>query len=262
MVISNKHIVITGAASGIGLELVNQLSATGNKILAIDINQEGLEIPEKTSSQIQTLTVDLTKKDSIPTIFDWIQLNRKTVDYFFTNAGFAKFGPWEENDQEVFSKMVHINILSPIETARILKQLHPNNNCRLVITASAMSYWPVPGYAAYAAAKAALYQFVETLRNEGDGDWITLVHPAATETDFFKSTGKEIPKAFPVQSVQTVTRHILQGVSKGKKRIYPSRLFQAAMLFNYSTGCSYDQTVSQNGRTTQPTTIDNAENDI
>ncbi|MCS4434982.1 SDR family NAD(P)-dependent oxidoreductase [Aquiflexum gelatinilyticum] len=232
MVISNKHIVITGAASGIGKELVLELAGSGNKILAIDINQEGLEILSNKSSQIHTLTLDLTKKDSVSAIFDWIQLNWKTVDYFFANAGFAKFGPWEDTDQDTFAKMLQINVLSPIETAKILKQTQAHYSCRLVVTASAMSYWPVPGYAAYAATKAALHHFVETLRSEGDGDWITLVYPGATETDFFKNAGKEIPKAFPVQTVQTVARHILQGVSKGKKKIYPSRLFQATMLID------------------------------
>ncbi|MCH6197979.1 SDR family NAD(P)-dependent oxidoreductase [Aquiflexum sp. LQ15W] len=232
MPISNKNIVITGAASGIGKELVHQLAGNGNKILAIDINQEGLEILPKTSSQIHTLTLDLTKPGSILDIFDWIQLNWKTVDYFFANAGFAKFGLWEDTDLETFSRMLQINVLSPIETAKILKPMQAHHPCKLVVTASAMSYWPVPGYAAYAATKAAIHQFVETIKSEGEEDWITMVYPAATDTDFFKSAGKEIPKAFPVQSVQTVVRHILRGVSKGKKKIYPSRLFQATMLIN------------------------------
>ncbi|MCL6257884.1 SDR family NAD(P)-dependent oxidoreductase [Aquiflexum sp. TKW24L] len=230
MPISNKNIVITGAASGIGKELVLQLAGSGNKILAIDINEAGLEILSDRSSQ--NLTLDLTIPGSVLDIFDWIQLNWKTVDYFFANAGFANFGPWEDTDLETFTRMQQINVLSPIETAKILKPMQAQHFCRLVVTASAMSYWPVPGYVAYAASKAALHQFVETIRSEGDGDWITMVYPAATSTDFFKSAGKEIPKAFLVQSVQTVVCHIIQGVSKGKKRIYPSRLFQATMYVN------------------------------
>jgi short-subunit dehydrogenase len=59
-----------------------------------------------------------------------------------------------------------------------------------------------------------------------------LVYPAATETDFFKSAGKEIPKASPVQSVQTVVKTIINGVEKGKKRIFPSKLFQVVMIAN------------------------------
>lgn len=232
MAISNKHIVITGAASGIGLELVNQLSTTGNKILAIDINEAGLEILIKKYPEIKILLLDLTKRESVSAIFDWVQSNWKTVDYFFANAGFAKFGTWEETDQHTFAKMLQINVLSPIETAKVLKQTQAHHPCRLVVTASAMSYWPVPGYAAYAATKAALHQFVETLRSEGDGDWITLVYPGATETDFFKSAGKEIPKAFPIQSVKTVVNNIIKGVEKSKKRIYPSRLFQVTMIAN------------------------------
>jgi short-subunit dehydrogenase len=232
MVISNKNIVITGAASGIGRELAHQLSGFNNKILAIDINEKGLENLSKESSNIEILNLNLTKAGSVPLIFDWIQLNWKTVDYFFANAGFAKFGPWEETDQDAFSKMLQINFLLPIETAKILKQTQAHHPCRLVVTASAMSYWPVPGYAAYAATKAAIHHFVETVKSEGDGNWITLVYPIATETDFFKSAGKEIPKAFPVQSVKTVVKNIINGVEKGKKRIFPSKLFQVVMMAN------------------------------
>jgi uncharacterized protein len=232
MAISNKHIVITGASSGIGLELVNQLTGNGNKILAIDINQAGLEILSIKFPEVISLLLDLTESSSVSVIFDWIQLNWRKIDIFFANAGFAKFGLWEDTDLNIFTKMLQINVLSPMETAKILKPMQAHHPCRLVVTASAMSYWPVPGYAAYAASKAGIHQFVESVRSEGDGDWITIVYPAATNTYFFKSAGKEIPKAFPVQSVQTVVSKIIDGVSKGKKSIYPSRLFQATLLIN------------------------------
>jgi len=228
MLISNRNIVITGAASGIGRELVRQLSGFNNRILAIDIDGKGLESLSKESSNIEILTLDLTNSGSVPLIFDWIRDNWKTVDIFFANAGFARFGTWVAT----FSKMLQINVASPIETAKVLKQTQSHSPCRLVVIASAMSFWPVPGYAAYAASKAAIHQFVETVKSEGDGDWITLVYPAATETDFFKTAGKEIPKAYPVQSVNIVVKKIIAGVAKGKRTIYPSRLFQATMLVN------------------------------
>lgn len=232
MLISNRNIVITGAASGIGRELAHQLSGFNNRILAIDINQKGLENLSKESSNIEILNLDLTNAGSVPLIFDWIRDHWKTVDIFFANAGFAKFGPWKDTDQDTFAKMLQINVLSPIETAKILKQAQSLSPCRLVVVASAMSFWPVPGYASYAASKAAIHHFVETIKSEGDGDWITLVYPIATETDFFKNAGKEIPKAYPVQPVTIVVKKIISGVAKGKNTIYPSRLFQVTMLIN------------------------------
>lgn len=221
-----------GSASGIGLELIDQLSDKGNKILAIDINETALEILSKKHPEISSLVLDLTESTSVSVIFDWIQTNWEIVDYFFANAGFAKFGLWEDTDLTYFTKMLQINVLCPIEIARILKQSQPNHTFRLVVTASAMSFWPVPGYAAYTATKAALHQFVETLRSEGDGDWITLVYPAATKTGFSKTAGKEIPKAFPIQSVKSVVKNIIYGVEKGKKRIFPSKLFEVVMIAN------------------------------
>jgi len=232
MAISNKNIVITGAASGIGKELVLQLGGFNNRILAIDISEAALETLSKKHPDIDVLTLDLTTSESVSVIFNWINNNWKSVDLFFANAGFAKFGPWEITDTKTFGKMLQVNVLFPIETAKILHQTQAQHPCRLVLTASAMSFWPVPGYSGYAATKAALHQFVDTVRSEGNGEWITVVYPIAADTDFFKNAGKGVPKAFPIQSVNAVVKNIIRGVEKGKKRIFPSRLFQAVMLAN------------------------------
>jgi uncharacterized protein len=95
-----------------------------------------------------------------------------------------------------------------------------------------MSYWQIPGYAAYASSKAALHQFAETIRSEGNGDWLTLVYPIATKTQFFERAGNSIPKAFPIQSVESVVKIIIKGVAKGKIRIFPSRTFRIIQLVN------------------------------
>jgi uncharacterized protein len=232
MPIENKNIVITGAASGIGKELLLQLVTHNNNILAIDVNHVGLIRLKNSFPQIEILNLDLAEKDQCQLIFPWIKDQWEVVDLFFANAGIAKYGTWGNISIQDLGNIFNINALIPIKTALWLKENQENHPFRLVVTASAISYWPVPGYAAYAASKAAVHQFAETVRSEGDGDWLTLVYPSATDTGFFDFAGNDIPKAFPVQSAYSVAKSIIRGVEKGKSRIYPSFLFWVVMKVN------------------------------
>ncbi|WP_194976614.1 SDR family NAD(P)-dependent oxidoreductase [Aquiflexum lacus] len=232
MPIHNQNIVITGAASGIGKELVAQLSALDNCILAVDIDLENLQELKHKYPEIESLCLDLTHIDNLTELFTWININWKKVDIIFANAGYAKYGSWKDLAADEFEKLLRINTLIPIETAKLLGKTQPDYSFRLVITASAMSFWHIPGYAAYAASKAALHQFAETIWSEGDGNWLTLVYPIATKTQFFEKAGHSIPKAFPVQSVEAVAKIMIRGVAKGKTRIFPSRTFRIIQLVN------------------------------
>ena len=232
MSIENKNIVITGAVSGIGKELLVQLHPQNNNILAIDINMDGLICLKTSFPQIEILHLDLADLDNLRLVFEWIKNQWGAVDVFFANAGIAKYGKWKNIKIQDVDQIFKINTLIPIETALWLKENQKEHPFRLVVTASAISHWPVPGYAAYAASKAAIHQYAETIWSEGDGDWLTLVYPSATDTGFFDFAGKDVPKAYPVQSVKTVAKSIIKGVAKGKRRIYPSYFFWTVMKVN------------------------------
>lgn len=231
MKISGKKIVVTGAASGIGRELVNQLLKFENAILAVDLNGHGLSELKSSYGLLETLCLDLSNRADLNSLFAWIEDKWGTVDIIFANAGFAQYGPWEDADPNNLDRIFSVNVQAPILNAQWLqrKQKQP---FRLVITASAMSYWPVPGYAAYAASKAAIHQFVKTIWSEAKGDWVTMVYPGSTDTAFFNHAGENVPKALPIQPVQVVVKRIIEGVALGKRRIYPSRIFRLVMLIN------------------------------
>lgn len=232
MPIHNKNIVITGAASGIGKELASQLSICNNQILAVDIDLVSLQKLKNEYPLIEFLCLDLTQMESLTKIFSWIHEHWKKVDIFFANAGYAKYGSWKDLNSNDFEKLIRINTLIPIETGKILLKTQPDYPFRLVITASAMSFWHIPGYAAYSASKAALHQFAEAIRSEGGGNWLTLVYPIATKTQFFAKAGQDIPKAFPVQSVESVVKIMIKGVAKGRTKIFPSKIFRIVQLLN------------------------------
>uniref|UniRef100_UPI004048010A SDR family NAD(P)-dependent oxidoreductase n=1 Tax=Algoriphagus sp. TaxID=1872435 RepID=UPI004048010A len=229
----DAHVVVTGAGSGIGLELVKQLYPHTKNILVVDCLPENLyrlweEFPEIEGQVL----ADLSQKEGNTDMLEWIQSHWKGVDFCFANAGKASYAPAADQDWANMDQLFQLNVHSPIQLGLALKQLFPTHPLRHVITCSAIAYWAIPGYSLYSSTKAALLQWADCLWAEGDGDWLTLVFPIATATAFFDAAGTNIPRAFPIQNPQQVAQIILSGAEKGKKKIFPSNLFKSLLFLN------------------------------
>ncbi len=228
---TEANCIITGAASGIGLELLRQISPSSPQILLVDINQKKLEaLQQEFPTVVGIIACDLSQKEGNHQIIDWVQANWKHVDFCFANAGKAEFGPAERQNWKQMDQLFQLNVHSPIQIGFMLRELFPEKPFRLIITASAMSYWHLPGYSLYGATKSALLQWARTIWSEKTGNWLTLVFPISTETKFFETAGSNIPKAYPRQSAAWVAKSILNGTAKGKKKIFPSSLFLGMLI--------------------------------
>lgn len=228
----DSFIILTGAGSGIGKEILRLLYYLTQNILAVDLNQELLDMLKKEFPSVHTLKADLSQKEGNQLILDWIKTNWQRVDFCFSNAGKAEYGKAQDQNWKNSEQLFQLNVHSPIQLGLALKGLFPDSKLRLIITASAMSFWTIPGYSLYAATKAALLQWAETVWSEKTGNWLTLVFPIATNTGFFEAAGKDIPKPFPQQNPSGVAKRILSGVAKGKTKIFPSTLFYLMLRLN------------------------------
>lgn len=239
MLFEQKHIVITGAASGIGLALVRELAHYRCQVLAIDKDENGLKQLEKemesSKMQVQILSIDLTQTDQILNLVSLATKKLGRIDLFFANAGIALFGSFKSQDFNARQSQLMVNLVAPIEGLYQMLQLTNGQEFSYVITASAMAKTGMPHYAMYAATKSALDRFAECFRFEqNSGCHLMLVYPIATRTDFF--TGQDqanIP--WPSQSAKKVAQSILKAVSQKKTSVYPSLLFRCMIslqLFN------------------------------
>jgi short-subunit dehydrogenase len=238
MKLSDRRIVLTGAASGIGRALLERLAAYPACIVAADVQPERLAQAARAISspraEITTFVCDLSRQESVDALFDCALQAMGGVDLFIANAGLAYYEKIASPDWERLAKIYQINVFSPLYATARMAQLNAGRPYKVVITASAMSHMAVPGYAIYSSTKAALHRFAEGYRYElQDPSTLTLVYPIATRTAFFEvAAGSRQPTHWPTQSPAHVARAIVRGIERDKAAIYPSRLFRLVLFLD------------------------------
>lgn len=232
MQVNNKNIILTGAASGIGKALLNQLlDFEGVKIVAVDLN-----LIENASDKIIPFTCDLSQQSEVERLFEFALTQFQTIDIFIANAGFAYYEVIEKPDWQRIEKIFQVNVFSPIYAFQKMKALNVGREYFVLMTSSAMAKLAIPGYALYGATKAALDRFEDAYRFENqDLGHLSLVYPIATKTNFFNSSvdasRKNIIVPFPAHTPEEVAKAMIKGILNNENHIYPSKLFQFSRFF-------------------------------
>lgn len=233
MEINKTNIVLTGAASGIGLAILQKLQQFDCRIIAAD--KDSAQLEKVTLAYINRVTPfvgDLSNPDQVDQLFDFAINSLGSVDLFIANAGFAYYGQLHEASWSYVEQIFRINTLSPIYSLLKMRQINPHGNWKTVMISSAMAEWAVPGYTFYGATKAAVHRFADGYRFESSGKNLMVVYPISTRTNFFQTAGNQIPMAFPVQSAESVALKIISGIRHDRRKVYPSKLFLFIFLLN------------------------------
>lgn len=231
--ITNKNIVLTGASSGIGFEVLKLLvKGDGNKILAPSLDAESKLC--NFSVNVIPMNIDTGSAQGIDLIFEKANevFGGEKIDIFYANAGFPYYEEFNYTDWERVKRIFDVNSLSPIYTyAKYIEHLDGRDGI-LAYTVSAIGKMAMPGYALYSASKFALQGFQEAIRLEKPKNLqLTCLYPIATDTNFFKVANEvEFEKPFPVQKPDIVARKMVDGIESGKKFVSPSGLFQLSKV--------------------------------
>lgn len=224
MNINGKNIILTGASSGIGLEVLKLLSEyKDTRIIAVARNVDDIPIVK---DNIFAYSADISHCHEIDKLFNFALSKIGSVDIFIANAGFAYMERLSVPNWNHNKKIFEVNTLSPIYS---LEKLGAQNNAQekfFVCVSSAVSQVILPYYSLYCASKSAIHYFLEAYRYEADSNMrIACVYPIATRTSFFeKANTTVIP--FLSQDATTVAKSIVKGIQKNKQKIYPSTLFR------------------------------------
>ena len=184
--------VVTGASSGIGLELARQFAGHGYDLLLAadrDLGHAQSAVEDEGGSVVQALEVDLSGKDGVDRLYAAIGQTGRPVAALACNAGIGLGHAFLDQELADAQKVVDTNITGTLALVHAVgRDMRAADAGRILITSSIASMIPGTFQAVYNGSKAFLQSFSFAIRNElkDTGVTVTALLPGATETDFFE----------------------------------------------------------------------------
>jgi short-subunit dehydrogenase len=222
--------LITGASSGIGRELTQQLAAAGAQLLVTARRAEPLDSLVEDSKdlpgRIFALAGDVTDPDHRARLNDVVRQRWGALDLLVNNAGVGAVGPFAEADPERLRGVFELNFFAAVELIRsTLPLLRAGRTSVIVNIGSVLGHRAVPRKSEYCASKFALHGFSDSLRAElaPEGIGVLLVSPSTTRTEFFdrllegaEGVAADSPRA---ASASSVARQTIRAIRRGRDEI-------------------------------------------
>jgi short-subunit dehydrogenase len=231
--------VVTGAGSGIGRALAQQLSAAGSALALADIDEKGLvetaDALSRKGAAVSTHVVDVADEAGISAFAEDVSSRHGRVTLLINNAGVALHGTFEEISLDDLRWLMGINFWGTVYGVKyflpILKQ-QPRG--QIVNLSSVFGMVAPAGQTAYSSSKFAVRGFTEALRHELEGSsvFVSCVHPGGIRTPIAARgrLGTNAPKTRKEESVSRLAQlaktspedaaaRILRGVERCEGRI-------------------------------------------
>lgn len=184
--------VVTGASSGIGLELARQFAEHGYDLLitAEDDRLDAVAAQLRLAgADVQAAQADLRTFDGVEQLCCAISATRRPIDAVALNAGVCQGGAFVETDLIDELEIIAVNVASTVHLAkRLLPAMVTRRGGKILVTSSIASTLTGSFQAVYNASTSFLQSFAEALQNElkDTGVTVTSLLPGPTETDFFR----------------------------------------------------------------------------
>ncbi|QZY28433.1 SDR family NAD(P)-dependent oxidoreductase [Nocardioides coralli] len=226
--------VVTGAGSGIGRELVLELTGSGARVAAVDRDASGLEklAADATYAGLSTHVVDVTDRAAVEALPDEVVAEHGRVDGLVNNAGIIQpFVDLADLDDATIEHVLDVNLRAPLHLVRtFLPHLLGGPAGHVVNVSSMGGFFPFPGQTVYGASKAALKLLSEGLYLEllDTPVRVTVVMPGAVETGIAENSGVSMPepadrsrmRAMPAREAAAA---ILAAVEADRLHVYVGR---------------------------------------
>lgn len=207
-----ETVLITGASSGIGLELAKCFADDGANLILVARSTEALEklaaeLRKEFSIEATVITADLTRTDAAANIFVDVKGRGLAVDVLVNNAGFGLHGSFAELPLKRQLEIVTVNIAALVElTGLFLPGMIARKSGGILNVGSVAGFVPGPNMAVYYASKAFVQSFSEALYQELRGSNIRLTNlcPGPTETNFSQTARMHRTRTTQVNKMSAV----------------------------------------------------------
>jgi hypothetical protein len=189
---NTEAVLITGASSGIGLELAKCFAAEKSNLILTARNREALEklaaeLRREHGIKVEIVIADLSLAESPQKLYSELKGRGINVDVVVNNAGFGLHGAFTELPLKRQLEIIQVNIASLVElTGLFLPEMVKRNHGGILNVGSVAGFVPGPQMAVYYASKAFVLSFSESLHEELRGTKIQVTNlcPGPTESNF------------------------------------------------------------------------------
>lgn len=214
----NNVALVTGASLGIGLEVARALVARGSRVVFAARSLERLEQATRDlGPRAIPIQMDVTSDSSVRAALERIERELGRVDLLVNNAGNGgSMSRWRDSDPQALQAMFDVHVFGAERVMRAVLPLMLSQRAGTIVNiASTLGYVPMPGTAAYNAAKAALVMLSKTLRAElrDQGIDVRLFSPPHTSTASGREMPLRLPKIFEPRWVAEQFVRFLEGTS-------------------------------------------------
>lgn len=237
MELRNSHIVLTGAAGGIGAETARLLGARGARLALVDRSGEAVnaladEIVSR-GGHAHALAADLLDPRGREAALAGARQALGEVDILINGAGLSSFRPFVEEVSENWERVVQLNMVVPMALARaVLPELTARGRGQIVNIGSTFGSIGFACFTAYSASKFGVRGFSEALRREldGSGVGVTYIAPRAVKTTINTAAVYRMAEATRMKMDEPawVAERIVRAIEEDRKDVYlgwPETLF-------------------------------------
>lgn len=227
--------LVTGASSGIGVELARQLAARGHGVTLVARREHRLErLAEQLRSDFgvraEVVAADLSNPCARAALPYVLACRGLSVDVLVNNAGLGTLGPVASVERDVQVSLVRVDVEAVVDLCTtFLPGMVARGTGAVLNVASTSAFQPMPGMAAYAAAKSFVVSYSRALRTElaGTGVTVSVLCPGPVDTEFTKVAGfsdEAAANAMPRSAylpVRDVARAGIDGLARGRAVVVP-----------------------------------------
>ena len=229
--------LITGASSGIGLDMARYLASLKYELILVARNKERLEqIQESLPTKVTIIVADLSVEQKIKELY--VLTRNQEIDILINNAGFGDHGYFDETELSKEMEMLNTNVKAVhILTKAFLKDMVKRDKGYILNVASSAAFQPGPLMATYYATKAYVLHLSEAinfeLKKKKSNVVVSCLCPGPVDTNFNKTAGVK----FSVKPLSSnyVARYALEKMFQKKRVIIPGTGMKLGKFFGRFT---------------------------
>jgi short-subunit dehydrogenase len=228
-----KTALVTGASSGIGLELARELARDGVDLVLVARDTSRLEAVARELAadygvSVRWKSVDLSKPDAASQLWSELTAEGLSIDILVNNAGVGVYGKFDEQELRAVETLTQLNVVALALLTRLaIPAMKARHWGRILNVASIVGHQPAgPRMAAYYASKSFVLSFSKGLavELEGSGVSVTTLSPGITASQFEERSGAGDAIAFrwlPKSSPAEVARAGYSAMKQQRREVIP-----------------------------------------